>query len=250
MSVKSLTLPRVQTAPSGDLRVAVYFDGASLSDMEAAIQDGVAEGFTTNPTLAAKAGVRNYREFARQALARVGGMPISFEVLADDLEGVAREAREIGSWGPNVFVKVPVCTTAGVSTAPVVAELAGEGLRVNVTAAMTLRQVGEVADTLPPGAQAIVSVFAGRIADTGVDPCPLMREAAEICHAVPGLRLLWASPREVLNVYQADACGVDIIVLTADLLAKLTLRGKDLEAFSRETVAMFYEDGRSAGYSL
>lgn len=245
-----MTTPRLVEAPTSDLGVAVYFDGAGLADMERAAAGGLVQGFTTNPTLAAKAGVRNYRDFAQQALARAGGMPISFEVLADDLEGIAREAREIHSWGENVFVKVPVCTTAGTSTGPVVAELAAEGVRVNVTAVMTLRQVRDVAAILPPNTEAIVSVFAGRVADTGVDPCPMMREAAAVCRTAPGLRLLWASPREVLNVYQAAECGVDIIVLTADLLAKLALRGKDLEAFSRETVAMFYEDGRQAGYTL
>jgi transaldolase len=232
------------------LRVAVYFDGASLTDMEEAMRRGVVEGFTTNPTLARKAGVRNYREFAREALARVEDLPISFEVLADDLPGIGGQAREIASWGRNVYVKVPVCTTKRQSTLPVIRELSAEGVKVNVTAVMTLSQVASVLEMLQPGVPGIVSIFAGRVADTGRDPCPMMREAVAQRGGRAELKVLWASPREVLNVYQADACGVDVIVLTADLLAKLALRGKDLEEFSRETVEMFYEDGLRAGYAL
>jgi transaldolase len=236
--------------PSRLLRVALYFDGASLSDMEAAVRQGVVEGFTTNPTLAAKAGVRDYRHFAREALARVGDLPISFEVLADDLRGMGVQAREIASWGGNVYVKIPICNTRRESSIPLIRELAAEGLRVNVTAAMTLGQVRAVAEAVRPDVPSIVSIFAGRIADTGRDPCPMMAAAVELCRDLPSLQVLWASPREVLNVYQADACGVDVIVLTADLLAKLSLRGRDLEEFSRETVQMFYEDGVRAGYTL
>jgi transaldolase len=232
------------------LRVAVYLDGASLRDMEEAMRRGVVEGFTTNPTLARKAGVRNYREFAREALARVGDLPISFEVLGDDLASITEQARLIAGWGRNVFVKVPICTTQRESTLPAIATLSREGVRVNVTALMTTAQVADVVSALPSGVPSIVSIFAGRIADTGRDPCPFMRDAVALCEARPELKVLWASPREVLNVYQADDCGVDVIVLTADLLAKLALRGKDLEEFSRETVAMFYEDGVRAGYSL
>lgn len=232
------------------LRVAVYFDGASLSDMEEAMRRGVVEGFTTNPTLARKAGVRNYREFARAALARVEDLPISFEVLADDLNGIAAQAREIASWGRNVYVKVPICTTDRTSTIPVIRELSADGVKVNVTAVMSLGQVESVLGVLAPDGPGIVSIFAGRVADTGRDPCPMMREAVAMRGERHGVKVLWASPREVLNVYQADACGVDVIVLTADLLAKLALRGKDLEEFSRETVSMFYEDGLRAGYAL
>jgi transaldolase len=232
------------------LRVAVYFDGANLTDMEEAMRRGVVEGFTTNPTLARKAGVRNYREFARAALARVEDLPISFEVLADDLDGIAVQAREIASWGANVYVKVPICTTDRTSTIPVIRELSAEGVRVNVTAVMSLGQVESVLGVLASDVPGIVSIFAGRIADTGRDPCPFMREAVALRGDRSALKVLWASPREVLNVYQADACGVDVIVLTADLLAKLALRGKDLEEFSRETVSMFYEDGLRAGYAL
>jgi transaldolase len=231
-------------------RIALYFDGANLDDMERAVAAGVVSGFTTNPTLVAKAGVPNYRAFAAEALRRVAGAPISFEVLADDLPAIEAQAREIASWGPNVSVKVPVCTTTGESTLPVVQALSRDGLCVNVTAIMTMDQVVGVTESVAPDVPAYVSIFAGRIADTGRDPCPLMREAVDICRHRPMLRVLWASPREVLNVYQAEACGVHVIVLTANLLAKLALRNKDLTEFSRETVRMFYEDAIRAGYEL
>jgi transaldolase len=249
-----MTLPRTEQqvipAASEPLRVTLYLDGANLEDMERASAAGVVEGYTTNPTLVAKAGVPDYRAFAAEALARVGGAPISFEVLADDLPSIAAQAREIASWGPNVSVKVPVCTTAAEPTLEVVRELTAEGLSINVTAVMTMEQVIGVAECVDSGPRTYVSIFAGRIADTGRDPCPFMREAVEICRHKPNLNVLWASPREVLNVYQADACGVHVIVLTADLLAKLAFRNKDLAEFSRETVQMFYDDAVRAGYSL
>jgi transaldolase len=232
------------------LRITLYLDGANLEDMERAVAAGVVEGFTTNPTLVAKAGVPDYRAFAVAALARVGGAPISFEVLADELPSIEAQAREIASWGPNVSVKVPICTTSGESTLEVVRRLTADGLSINVTAVMTMDQVVGVAECVDPEANTLVSIFAGRIADTGRDPCPFMREAVDICRAKPNLRVLWASPREVLNVYQADACGVHVIVLTADLLAKLAHRNRDLSEFSRETVRMFYEDALKAGYTL
>jgi transaldolase len=237
-------------AAAAPLRVTLFLDGADLEDMELAVAAGVVEGYTTNPTLVAKAGVADYRAFAAEALARVQGAPISFEVLGDDLPTMAAQAREIASWGPNVSVKVPVCTTAGEPTLEVVRELTAEGLSINVTAVMTLDQVVGVAECVDPAAQTFVSIFAGRIADTGRDPCPFMREAVDICRHKPNLKVLWASPREVLNVYQADSCGVHVIVLTADLLAKLALRNKDLAEYSRETVQMFYDDAVKAGYSL
>jgi transaldolase len=232
------------------LRVALFLDGADLDDMEVAARAGSVEGFTTNPTLVAKAGVRDYRRFADEALARVNGAPISFEVLADDLPTMAAQAREIASWGPKVSVKVPVSTTLGEPTNEIVRDLTRDGISINVTAVMTLDQVVGVAECVDPDVQTFVSIFAGRIADTGRDPCPFMREAVDICRHKPLLRVLWASPREVLNVYQADACGVHVIVLTAELLAKLSLRNKDLAEFSRETVQMFYTDAVKAGYTL
>jgi transaldolase len=246
--------PRTATpiveASAPPLRVTLYLDGADLQDMERAVAAGVVEGFTTNPTLVARAGVPNYRAFAAEALARIGGAPISFEVLADDLPSIESQAREIASWGPNVSVKVPICTTRGESTLALVRDLTADGLSINVTAVMTLDQVVGVAECVHPAADTIVSIFAGRIADTGRDPCPFMREAVDICRSAPRLRVLWASPREVLNVYQADDCGVHVIVLTADLLSKLAFRNKDLAEFSRETVQMFYDDALQAGYSL
>lgn len=248
-----MSLPTAQRAASPvplPLKVRLFLDGAELGDMETAVRAGLVQGFTTNPTLVAKAGVTDYREFAAAALAQVQGAPISFEVLADDLPTMAAQAREIASWGPNVSVKVPVCTTAGEPTFEIVRELTAEGLSINVTAVMTLDQVVGVAECVHPDVTTFVSVFAGRIADTGRDPCPFMREAVDICSGKPNLLVLWASPREVLNIYQADACGVDVIVLTSELLAKLALRGKDLEEFSRETVRMFYTDALRAGYTL
>jgi transaldolase len=237
-------------AATGPLRVTLFLDGADLDDMERAVAAGVVAGYTTNPTLVAKAGVADYRAFADEALRRVRGAPISFEVLADDLPTMADQARTIAGWGPNVSVKVPVCTTAGESTLEIVRELTADGLSINVTAVMTLDQVVGVAECVHPAVPSYVSIFAGRIADTGRDPCPFMREAVDICRHKPNLRVLWASPREVLNVYQADACGVHVIVLTAELLSKLALRDKDLEAFSRETVQMFFDDAVRAGYTL
>jgi transaldolase len=249
MKVDTLDRPQTPSMQAGP-KLAVFLDGASLPEIEHAARHGTVDGFTTNPTLAAKAGVTNYREFARRALELVQDQPISFEVIADDLAGMARQAREIASWGTNVYVKVPICNTQRESSLPIIRELALEGHHLNVTAVMTLDQIRSVADAVDPEVPAIVSIFAGRIADTGRDPCPIMREAVALCADLPNLRVLWASPREVLNVYQAQECGVDVIVLTADLLSKLSLRGKDLEEFSRETVQMFYDDAMRAGYVL
>lgn len=230
--------------------IAIYADGASVSDMIAAHRRGLADGFTTNPTLMAKAGVPDYRKFAQEVLAAIPNLPISFEVIADEFDEMGRQAREIASWGENVYVKVPICNTCGESSVPLVRELSGDGVKVNVTAVLTLEQVRAVADAVAVETPSIISIFAGRIADTGRDPVSVMREAVEICARRPELRVLWASPREVLNVYQAEACGCHIIAMTSELLAKLHLRGKDLTAFSRETVQMFYDDACRAGYTL
>lgn len=232
------------------LGIELYADGAKVEEMLSAYRAGLADGFTTNPTLMAKAGVRDYREFARSILAEIPGLPISFEVIADDFEEMGRQAREIASWGPNVFVKVPISNTLGESSLPLIAELCAEGVQVNATAVMTLEQVAGVVEAVRDEVPAIVSIFAGRIADTGVDPVPVMREAVRISARRPQLRVLWASPREVLNLYQAAACGCHVIAITPELLAKLSLRGKDLEEFSRETVQMFYDDATRAGYRI
>ena len=230
-------------------RVALYGDGANLADMIDAYASGAVSGFTTNPTLLAKAGVADYRAFGKAAVKAIPDLPISFEVFADDFAEMAEQAREIGSWGTNVFVKVPIMNTKGRSAVPLIRELATEGLQLNVTAVMTLRQVRETVDAAGD-AQMICSIFAGRIADTGRDPVPIMRQAVEVCCERSNVWVLWASPREVLNVYQAEECGCHIITLTPDLLAKLRLRHKDLVEYSRETVQMFYDDAQRAGLTL
>jgi transaldolase len=232
------------------LGVAVFADSANLNDMLAAYHAGTVQGFTTNPTLMAKAGIKDYETFARDALAAIRDLPISFEVFADDLPEMRRQARKISTWGRNVFVKVPVMTTRRVSTMPLVRELTREGIQLNVTALMTVEQVVGVRDAVEPGTRAIISVFGGRIADTGRDPVPIMRASAQALKERPELMLLWASPREVLNVYQAEECGCHIITATPDVLAKLPLRGKDLDEFSRDTVQMFFDDARRAGYAI
>lgn len=233
-----------------DLGIEIYSDGADVDEIVEAYRTGMAHGFTTNPTLMAKAGVPEYRAFAKEVLEAVPDLPISFEVFADDARGIASQAREISSWGPNVYVKVPVCNTSGESSAPIVRELTSDGLKLNVTAVLALEQVEETLAALTEGVPAIISIFAGRVADTGRDPMPHMRRAVEMCSSNPDVRVLWASPREVLNVYQAAECGCHLIALTPDLIRKLPLKGKDLGTFSRETVEMFYDDAQRAGYTL
>lgn len=230
--------------------IEIYSDGANVRDMVAAHRSGLVDGFTTNPTLMAKAGVPDYRGFAREVLAEIQDVPVCFEVFEDDLPGMARQAREIAGWGENVYVKVPITNTRGESTLPLIRELTGEGLRLNVTAVLAPAQCRAVVDAVSPDTPAILSIFAGRIADTGRDPVPIMTEAVQIARELPLLKVLWASPREVLNVYQAEACGCHVIAVTPDVRAKLTLRGKDLEEFSRDTVQMFFDDACRAGYSL
>jgi transaldolase len=232
------------------LKIKIFADGADLATIQRLSLDPRIKGFTTNPSLMRAAGVRDYREFGRAALRMVRDRPISFEVLADDLATIGDDAREIASWGPNVYVKIPVTTTRGEFCGPAIAQLASEGIKVNVTAVLTLSQVARVRDALAPHTPAIVSVFAGRIADTGRDPASIMDEARAILSDRSSAELLWASPRELLNLFQADAVGCHIITLTADLFKKLDVVGKDLDAFSRETVAMFRNDALAAGYEL
>ncbi|HEX7050697.1 MAG TPA: transaldolase [Longimicrobiales bacterium] len=232
------------------LRIAIYADGANVEEMVSAYRRGEVDGFTTNPTLMAKAGIPDYHAFAREVLAAIPNVPISFEVVGDDFAEMDAQAREIAGWGDNIFVKIPVCNTRGESSAPLVRELSRDGIKVNVTAVLTLEQVRSVVDAVADDTPAIVSIFAGRIADTGRDPAPVMRAAVSLCAARPALRVLWASPREVLNVYQAEDCGCHIVALTPELLAKLRLRGKNLTEFSRETVQMFYDDAVRAGYKI
>ena len=229
----------------------IFADGADLDQILHFAEDERIKGFTTNPTLMWKAGLTDYSEFARSLLERISDKPISFEVFADDEEEIARQARVITTWGENVYVKVPVTTSTGQPLAPLVRELSEDGIKVNVTALMTPAQVEVVASALSDGAPSCISVFAGRIADAGVEPLPIMSRSLEIIESLaPGAELIWASPREVLNLVQADSIGCHIITMTHDLIAKLDLLGKDLDAFSLETVQMFRSAALSAGFQL
>jgi len=233
-----------------DLSIKIFADGADLEGMIELARDPTISGFTTNPTLMRQSGVSDYEGFARKALEQISDLPISFEVFSDDPTDMARQARLIATWGDNVYVKIPVTTTTGVSCAPLIRSLSEEGLRLNVTAILSLLQVENVAQALEPSRGAIVSVFAGRIADTGRDPVPMMQAALELLAPFPAEELLWASPREILNVCQADAIGCHIITVTHDLLKKLRGLGRDLEDFSLATVQMFYDDAQNAGFVL
>jgi transaldolase len=208
------------------------------------------QGFTTNPTLMRKAGVSDYAGFARKLLSAIPDKPISFEVFADDLPGMLAQGREIASWGRNANVKIPVTNTEGIFCGPVIRDFADAGIVVNVTAIMTPEQVKKVAECLNPKIAAIVSVFAGRVADTGRDPIPLMKECLNNLQSLPKAELLWASPRELLNIFQADEMGCHVITVGHDVLAKLSLVGKDLDEYSLETVKMFRRDAVAAGYSI
>ena len=238
-------------APISLDRIKIFADGAALAPMLELAKNPRISGFTTNPTLMRKAGVADYRAFAREVLAVIRDRPISFEVFDDDLGEMKRQAREIATWGENVYVKIPITNTRREPAAPLVRELSGAGVKLNVTALCTLEQVRETAQALKGGAPSVISVFAGRIADMGRDPVPLMKEALGICRAADGrIELLWASPRELLNIVQAAEIGCDIITVTPDLLAKLPLIGKDLAEYSLETVQMFYRDAQAAGFKL
>jgi transaldolase len=208
------------------------------------------QGFTTNPTLMKKAGITDYKAFAHEILEAIPDRPISFEVFADEFIDMERQALEIKTWGENVYVKIPVSNTRQEMAYDLIDRLSGAGVHLNVTAILTLEQVQNVADALKDGPDSIVSVFAGRIADTGLDPVPVMQEALTLLKVAPKAELLWASPREVLNIYQADNIGCHIITATNDLIRKLALGGKDLAEYSLETVQMFYDDAQSAGYTL
>lgn len=218
--------------------------------MLAAKSRGLVSGFTTNPTLMRKAGISDYKAFALKAIAAIPDLPISFEVFSDDFAAMEGEAREIASWGGDTYVKIPITNTKSESAAPLIRKLSGEGFSLNVTAILTLEQVEVVAAVANPEARTIVSVFAGRIADTGVDPVPLMVKAVALLKHLPKAELLWASPREVLNVVQANECGCHIITATPDIIAKLPLLGKDLSQYSLETVKMFHDDASAAGFKL
>ena len=232
------------------LRVKLFADGADLAGMLDMYRRPEIRGFTTNPTLMRKAGLADYRAFAREVLRAIPDRPISFEVFSDDFEEMAAQALEIASWGGNVNVKVPVTNTRGEFAGPLISRLAREGVFLNVTALMTTGQVERVVDALKGSTGAFVSVFAGRIADTGRDPMPIMAEAVRIAGTRPNTEIIWASPRELLNVFQADAVGCHIITATNDILKKLDGVGKDLEQFSLETVEMFRRDAVAAGFHI
>lgn len=232
------------------LNVKVFSDGAVLETMLKDLQTGLVTGFTTNPSLMKKAGISSYIGFAKEVLAKITDYPVSFEVFADDLASMEKEAEKIAGLGDNVYVKIPVTTSTGESTCPLIQKLSAKDIKLNVTAIFTIEQTQAVVDHLTAGVPAIVSVFAGRIADTGVDPMPIMEEALRICRQKEGVELLWASPRETYNIYQADQLGVDIITCTTDLIAKLPLQGKDLEDYSLETVQMFLKDSTSLGFKI
>jgi transaldolase len=233
-----------------ELTVKIFADGADKAGMLELYRHPLVKGFTTNPTLMRKAGITDYEAFARELLRVIPDRPISFEVFSDDFEEMARQARMIAAWGKTVYVKIPVTNTRGEAAAPLIRELAKAGLQLNVTAVLTLPQVREVSAALAGGPPACVSVFAGRIADTGRDPVPLMAAAVELVRASPNVELIWASPRELLNIFHADAVGCHIITATHDILKKLPLVGKDLNAYSLDTVRMFHGDAKKAGYAL
>lgn len=232
------------------LKIKLFADGADFDGMMAMYANPLISGFTTNPTLMRKAGIVDYAAFAHRVLGAISDRPVSFEVFADDLDGMERQARAIATWGSNVNVKIPVMNTQGVSTAPLISTLSKAGIVLNVTAIMTVEQVEEVAAALDPDTAAIVSVFAGRVADTGVDPVPHMKACLKALSNRPKAELLWASPRELLNIFQANDAGCHIITATNDVLGKLKLVGKDLTLYSRETVQMFYDDATSSGFNI
>jgi transaldolase len=232
------------------LQVRIFADGADLDSMLELSRRPHIKGLTTNPTLMRKAGIRDYRAFAREVLSVIRDKPVCFEVLADDFESIERQADEIAAWADNVYVKIPVTNTRGESSAALIGRLSARRVKINVTAITTLAQIRSVLPALNPAIPSFVSVFAGRIADTGIDPVPVMARAVQLLSENPGAQLIWASSRELLNIFQADSVGCAVITVTRDILDKLTLIGYDLTEFSLDTVKMFRDDAQLAGYSL
>lgn len=232
------------------LRTKIFADGANLTEMCALYRNPLICGFTTNPTLMRKAGISDYEGFARQVLSAIPDRPISFEVFSDDFSEMEEQAAKIATWGSNVYVKIPVTNTRGESSSPLICRLARMGVKLNVTALLTLEQVDEVSRAMRACPSGYVSVFAGRIADTGRDPLPVMREAVEILSSTPHIQLIWSSPRELFNLFQADSIGCHVITATNDILSKLNLIGKDLNEYSIETIKMFRADAVRAGFSI
>ncbi len=233
-----------------NLNVKIFADGADKETMIDMYNKEYIKGLTTNPTLMKKAGITNYENFAKDILKTVKEKPLSLEVFSDEIKEMERQAMKISEWANNVYVKIPITNTKAEPTAELIKTLSDNGVKLNVTAIMTLEQVKEVVDSLNPEVPAYVSVFAGRIADTGIDPLPLMKEVVNIAKAKPLAEVIWASPRELLNVFHADSIGCQVITVTNDILKKLDLVGYDLESYSLDTVKMFYNDAKEAGYSL
>lgn len=232
------------------LKVQIFADGADKTRIMELYANKAIKGFTTNPTLMHGAGISDYKGFALDILAHIPDRPISFEVFSDDFDEMERQALEIKSWGSNVFTKIPVTNTKGVSTAPLIKSLVAKGVALNVTAILTMAQIDEVVEGLRGTKQSYVSVFAGRIADTGRDPIPFIKHAVAACSEAGGMEVIWASPRELLNIFQADEVGCHVITVTPDILKKLGTVGKDLDQYSLDTVKMFYNDGAAAGFKL
>ena len=232
------------------LKVKIFADGADLDGILELYRNPHIKGFTTNPTLMSKSGISDYEKFSRQVLEKISDRPISLEVFSDEFDEMERQARKIASWGKNVYVKIPVTNTRRESSLDLVRRLAAEGVQLNVTALMTNDQVSMTSDALGSHVPAYISVFAGRVADTGRDPVPQMKAAVKIMSAYPNQELIWASPRELLNIFQADEIGCHVITVTHDILKKLTLVGKDLDEYSLDTVKMFYADAQKAGFKL
>ena len=233
-----------------NLKVKIFADGADLDEIVKLAKLPVIKGFTTNPSLMRKAGVTDYKKFALDMLSKVNGRPVSFEVFSDDFDEMELQAQEISGWGENVYVKIPITNSKGEFSGPLVGKLSQQGIQVNVTALMTVSQVCEISQYLSNETRSIVSVFAGRVADTGVDPIPVMDRSVKILSGNPLAELIWASPRELLNIFHADSIGCQIITVTSDILGKLHLIGKDLDVYSLETATMFRDDALSAGYEI
>jgi transaldolase len=236
--------------PVDQLSVKIFADGADLAGMLELYRRPSIKGFTTNPTLMRKAGISDYRAFARCVLQAIPDRPISFEVFADEFPEMERQAREIAAWGDHVYVKIPVTNTRREPACDLIRRLSGSGVKVNVTAVLSLAQVRQAAEAVAGGTPSCISVFAGRVADTGYDPVPLMTAALEMMRIAPRAELIWASPRELLNIFQAEAIGCHIITITNDILNKLPLVGRGLEDYSLDTVKMFHHDAVQAGFVL
>ncbi|MGL5244419.1 MAG: transaldolase [Sarcina sp.] len=233
-----------------NLNIKIFADGANLEGMVEEYNKGIVSGFTTNPSLMKKAGVKDYKKFAKEVLKEIKDMPVSFEVFSDNIDHMEKEAREISTWGENVYIKIPVTNTNGEFTGDIIKKLSDDGIKVNVTAVFTIEQIKEIIKVLNPKTPSIISIFAGRIADTGVDPISIVKEAVELCKDKPNIEILWASCREALNVVHADKSGCEIITITNDILDKFKNFGKPLDEYSLDTVKGFYKDAVSLGYKI